>query len=251
VYEWFLNSHTSLAIVAVAAWVHTPSGGASKLFLRIGSGLWASAAAVHWLLVLFRNVVPRRPFARAIATQAGITEDSNALRFDITVPRPWQVRAGQSIFLSIPKLGVFTGLRGHPFMISWWDRDQRGGGLVLSLLVEPRAGFTAELSRLVHNKLNKEGLGEVAHAEEGLLAFIDGPYGAPHGFGQYGTVVMIASGIGIAGHMPYIKDLITGNLNCEVRTQRVVLVWQTEGESEYRRSPAVQNADQLKARKHG
>lgn len=179
--------------------------------------------------------MPRRPLARAIATQAGITEDSNALRIDIAVPRPWKVRAGQSIFLSIPRLGVFTGLRGHPFMISWWDRDRRDGGLVLSLLVEPRAGFTGELSRLVHDKLNRGALGEPTDAAEGLpglLAFIDGPYGAPHGFGRYGTVIMIASGIGIAGHMPYIKDLITGNLNCEVRTQRLVLVWQAEGESE-------------------
>jgi predicted ferric reductase len=61
-----------------------------------------------------------KPFARAIARLVGFTEDSNALRVDIVVPRPWQVRAGQSIFLSIPELGVFSGLRGHPFMISWW-----------------------------------------------------------------------------------------------------------------------------------
>lgn len=63
--------------------------------------------------------------------------------------------------------------------------------------------------------------------------FIDGPYGAPHGFGEYGTVVMIASGVGIAGHMPYIKDLITGHLNWEVRTQRVLLVWQMKRKNEY------------------
>ena len=70
------------------------------------------------------------------------------------------------------------------------------------------------------------------YAVKGLLAFIDGPYGAPHGFGAYGTVVMIASGIGYAGHMPYIKDLIIGNLNCEVRTQRVLFIWQMEKKRE-------------------
>jgi predicted ferric reductase len=99
-----------------------------------------------------------KPFARAIARLVGFTEDSNAPRVDIVVPRPWQVRAGQSIFLSIPELGVFSGLRGHPFMISWWTRNKRG--LNLSLLVEPRAGFTSELSRLAHKRLNQEGLAE-------------------------------------------------------------------------------------------
>ena len=51
--------------------------------------------------------------------------------------------------------------------------------------------FTAELDR---------------HTNKNLLAFIDGPYGVRHDFGEYGTVVMFASGIGIAGHIPYIKD---------------------------------------------
>ena len=236
-YEWFLNSHTLLTIVALAAaWVHIPPEQPAGLFLQIGIGLWAVATAAHWLLFAFRNVALRRPFARATVTLVGVTEETNALQVDLVVPRPWQVRAGQSIFLSIPKLGVFTGLRGHPFIISWWQRDE--GGLKLSLLVETRAGFTTELSRLAHIRLNREGKGLEGkkYDARGLLAFVDGPYGAPHDFGEYGTVVMIASGLGIAGHMPYIKDLIKGNLYCTVRTRRVFLIWQMEKQCKYRGS---------------
>ncbi|KAH6662697.1 hypothetical protein B0J14DRAFT_570854 [Halenospora varia] len=110
---------------------------------------------------------------------------------DVTVPRPWHVKAGQFVFLSIPKLGIFTGLCGHPFMILWWERDQKG--LTITLLVKSRAGFTAELDR---------------HRNQCLRAFIDGPFGVRHDFGECGTVIMIATGIGIAGHIPYIKELV-------------------------------------------
>ena len=219
IYEWFLNSHTLLsAVVVVAAWRHVPSKTPAWLFLRIGMGLWAGATGIHWLIFAFRNLALGRPLATVVAAKFSDASDhalvgpSNVLRVDIAIPRPWwRVKAGQSIFLSIPSLGLFTGVRGHPFVISWWERDERG--LRLSVLVQSRAGFTAALSRRTHTVLR---------------AFIDGPYGAPHSFGEYGTVVMLASGIGIAGHMPYIKDLIRGYNSCEVRTRRILVVWEME-----------------------
>lgn len=224
IYEWFLNVHTLLsAVVVVAAWRHVPSKTAAGLFVRVGMGVWAVATGIHWLVFAFRNLALGRSLATAVATKLSNTDPSDhalvgpltALRVDVTVPRPWRVKAGQSIFLSIPSLGLFTGVRGHPFMISWWERDEKG--LRLSLLVQSRGGFTTALSR---------------RSDKVLRAFIDGPYRTPHDFGEYGTVVMIASGIGIAGHMPYIKDLIRGYNSCEVQTRRILLVWQIEDERE-------------------
>jgi predicted ferric reductase len=187
----------------------------AELFLRIGIYLWTIATVVHWIPFAFRNVVFGRPFATAVAKRPSdedssnqLVNPSNVLQVDITVPRPWQVKGGQFVFLSIPKLGIFTGLRGHPFMVTWWERDLQG--LTISLLVKSRAGFTAELNR---------------HMNKPLRAFIDGPYGVRHDFGEYGTVIMLATGIGIAGHIPYIKELISGYNNCEVKTQRIRLAW--------------------------
>ena len=223
-YEWFLNSHLLLSVVAVIAiWRHVSSKKPAELFLRIGVYLWAVATAVHWVLFAFRNLAFRRQFATALVTRPSsryegdksLVDPSNVLQVDIAVPRPWQVKAGQSVFLSIPKLGIFTGLRGHPFMVTWWERDHNG--LKISLLVKPRAGFTAELSRYLNTD---------------LLAFVDGPYGTDHNFGEYGTVVMFATGIGIAGHLPYIKELISGYNNCAVKTRRIRLVWQIKEQCE-------------------
>jgi len=218
-YEWFLNSHLILSIVVlIVIWRHVSSKKPAELFLRIGIYQWTIATAVHWIWFAFRNFAFGRPFATAVAVRPsdrGPFDPSNVLQVDITVPRPWRVEAGQFVFLSIPKFGIFTGLRGHPFMISWWERDLKG--LTISLLVKSRAGFTAELDR---------------HAGKHLLAFIDGPYGVRHDFGEYGTVVMFATGIGIAGHIPYIKDLISGYNNRTVKTQRIHVAWQIEEQCE-------------------
>ena len=83
--------------------------------------------------------------------------------------------------------------------------------------MKSRGGFTAELDR---------------HINKNLLAFIDGPYGVHHDFGEYGTVIMIATGIGIAAHIPFIKDLISGYNNCAVKTRRIKLVWEIQKQCE-------------------
>jgi predicted ferric reductase len=209
-------------VVLIAIGRHVFSKKPAEIFLQIGIYLWAGVTMLNWFWFAFRNFVIGRPFAIAVATRLsnrypsdGLpVNPSNVLQVDITVPRKWRVRAGQYIFLSIPKLGVLTGLRGHPFMITWWDLGRKG--LTISLLVKSRTGFTGELDR---------------HTNKELRAFIDGPYGIQHKFGEYGTVIMFATGIGIAGHIPYIKDLISGYNNCEVRTRRIILVWQINKES--------------------
>jgi predicted ferric reductase len=224
-YEWFLNSHLLLTVVVlVVVWRHVSSKISAELFLRIGICLWAIVSVVHWIWFAFRNVVFGRPFAKAIAKRLSnkdplnqsIIDPSNVLQVDVTVPRPWHVEAGQSVYLSIPRLGIFTGLRGHPFIVTWWERDQHG--LTISLLVKVRVGFTAELDR---------------HTNKELGAFIDGPYGIRHGFGEYGTVIMFATGIGIAGHIPYIKELISGYNNCVVKTRRIRLIWEIKEQCEW------------------
>ncbi|KAG4412489.1 hypothetical protein IFR04_014383 [Cadophora malorum] len=223
-YEWFLNLHLFLTVTAlIAIGRHVFSKKPAEIFLQIGICFWVGMTTLHWLLFAFRNFAIGRPFAKAVATRLSIpypsdrslTGPSNVLQVDITVPRKWKVRAGQYVFVSIPKLGILVGLRGHPFMISWWDWSQKG--LTISLLVKSRTGFTGQLDRYTNTE---------------LLAFIDGPYGIQHKFGEYGTVIMFATGIGIAGHIPYIKDLISGYNNCQVRTRRILLVWQINNESQ-------------------
>jgi predicted ferric reductase len=209
-YEWFLRSHFLLSVVAlVAIWRHIASKNTvGNIFLQIGVYLWAAMAILHWAYFGFRNLALGVPFATA-----RVTKLENALRVAITVPRPWNVKAGQYIFLSVPDAGNFSGFQSHPFKIAWWERSV--DGLTISLLVKPRHGFTKNLSE---------------RGNRTYLAFVDGPYGVEHDFGEYGTVLMFATGIGIAAQMPFIEELIRGYNSCEVRTRRIVLVWQMDYE---------------------
>ena len=79
----------------------------------------------------------------------------------------------------------------------------------LSVLVQSRAGFTVALSQHMYTVLH---------------TFIDRPYSALYSFREYGTVIMLASGIGIAGHMLYIKDLIRGYNSYKVQTCCILVV---------------------------
>lgn len=219
-YESFLNSHLVLAVATlVAIWCHIPEKKAVTMFLQFGICLWVAMSMVHWCLFVFRNFVFSRSFATAVVkplSNQGVTSEldpEQVMQVDIAIPRPWRVRAGQHIFLSIPKLGILRGLRGHPFVITWWDRDITG--LTVTLLIKSRTGFTRELRR---------------HVDKPLRVFVDGPFGTRHNFGDYGTVVMVATGIGIAGHIPYLKELISGYNSCEVKTRRILLIWKTQRE---------------------
>ena len=136
------------------------------------------------------------------------------LRVHITVSRQQMIRAGQYIIVSIPKLGVLTGSTRTPFMISWWNQSLKGS--TISLLVESRTGFNRQLDR----HINKE-----------LLAFLDRIYGIKNNFGNQRTILIFMTGICIAGYIPYIKNLINGYNNCQVRTRRILLVWQINKES--------------------
>lgn len=49
--------------------------------------------------------------------------------------------------------------------------------------------------------------------------------GKVDGLGSYGTVVLVAGGIGITHPVPFLRDLVEGYANGTIATRRVVLVW--------------------------
>lgn len=109
----------------------------------------------------------------------------------------------------------------------------------VELLVEPRDGFTHRLHRYADTCSN-----ETKH-----LVLYSGPHGAPTSMKEYGTVLMIATGFGIAAILPHLKELVDGNKRCEVVTRRIHLVWQlkTKGRmnSPARRESLMMLGDEL------
>ncbi|KAK5131626.1 hypothetical protein LTR04_004905 [Oleoguttula sp. CCFEE 6159] len=103
-------------------------------------------------------------------------------------------------------------------MVTWWDEDSKGNVISISLLVKLQEGLTEKLLRR-------------RSPDAWFVTAIDGPYGSVKELGDYGSVVMVASGIGIASQIPFIKELLKGCKNHTVRTRRIFLVWQLDKES--------------------
>ena len=60
------------------------------------------------------------------------------------------------------------------------------------------------------------------------VAFVSGPHGSTAPAGEYGKVVMVASGFGIVAQLPLLKELIQVFNHAEVRTRDIHLVWQLQ-----------------------
>jgi NAD(P)H-flavin reductase len=129
-----------------------------------------------------------------------------------------KIEAGQYICLwlpiSSPGFWNFWGIfQSHPFVIiSWSEREQSS----LELLIEPRGGMTRKLLNCSED--HKGGLN--------CLALFTGPHGISVPVEEYETVVLVASGFGIAAQLPYLKRLIHGYNACKSLTRRIHMVWQ-------------------------
>jgi hypothetical protein len=114
--------------------------------------------------------------------------------------------------LWIPAAGFCSILQSYLYtVVSWLAGKQKR----LDFLIELRKGSTRKLFEL--SKTNKELRSEDDVNEyintDGLkpyLALISGLYGLSVPVGDYETVVMIASGFGIASQLLYLRQLIEG-----------------------------------------
>ena len=89
-----------------------------------------------------------------------------------------------------------------------WQND------AVHLLIEAQNGFT--------NKLYQAGINE----DHEFLTLFSGPHGTAVSMGNFGTVLMFATDIGIAAQLPYLRSLIDNYNQCRIRARRILLVWQ-------------------------
>ena len=122
--------------------------------------------------------------------------------------------AGQYINVWIPSVSFWSFLQSHPFVVTNWADGKQD---TLELFIQPRRGLTREL--FSHGTLNER-------VSVPRLALFSGPHGTSVPVGEYETVVMVATGFGIAAQLPYLRKLIHGYNTYNARTRRVHLVWQ-------------------------
>ena len=147
-----------------------------------------------------------------------IDKDRSTIRVIINVSRTWNFRPGRYVYLSIPRLSHYYFFQSHPFMASWWEDDEDNH--CIALLVQVRSGFTKDL--LFHATTNQSE----------LLALVEGPYGQEIPLHEYGTALLFATGIGIAGQLPYVRHILEEYRRGKAKTQKVVLFWELESGGE-------------------
>lgn len=178
-------------------------------------------------ILIWRNCGKRRTTATVEALPGSVA------RVDVDVSRAWNFRPGQYMYLYMPCLGLWTS---HPFTVAWSSAgtdtlnvtEKRsssdsiatllGGSetTTMSVLIKGQDGFTKKL------------LDKVEDSPEGRIkvtALAEGPFGGIHSLASYGTLLLVAGGIGITHPMSYLHEVVTNFASRKTATRKVHLVW--------------------------
>ena len=215
-YEFFASLHFLSAIFLLyALWRHISiDSNFLYIYLAIATSIFTVTTIYRYLRIAFRNARWGRLSAKATVSQI-----NDVIRLRIRVPRPWKVSAGDYIYIWMPGVSFWSLWQAHPFMIVWWDQDVDSKSIFVHLLIKPKARFTRKLSR------------HIGCAD--LRAWIDGPYGQPQSYNEYGNILMFASDIGIAAQVPCLKELLRQHRDYEACTRKINIIWQLNKESKW------------------
>ncbi|KAJ5887788.1 Riboflavin synthase-like beta-barrel [Penicillium taxi] len=223
-YEFFLHCHIALAIMSfVALWYHLKNLTQQRVLLGTLI-LWGLDRAGRLGILIWRNF-SKRPTTATVEALPG-----SVARVDVEVARAWNFRPGQYMYLYIPCLGLWTS---HPFTVAWTSNGESfnekqsssdsfasliGGSqkTTMSVLIKGQDGFTKKLLRKVEE--SPEGRIKV-------LALAEGPFGGIHSLASYGSLLLIAGGIGITHPISYLHEVVSNFASRKTAIRKVHLVW--------------------------
>lgn len=206
-YEIALRTHQLLAVGFVySIWRHIPpSGHFPRLYLYIGGGLFLTTCTVLLILSLHRNGLG--------LSRARISYELGTIKVRLHLRKPLRVKAGQYINLWVPSAGLWSFTQTHPFTVTSWSNEPQSH---LDLFIERGRGFTKDLFDLSE------------YGPTTSIVLFSGPHGKKLPIQRYENIIMMASGFGIAAHLPYLKNLIHNHHSHKLPIRRVHLIWQMD-----------------------
>jgi hypothetical protein len=208
-YEIFIRTHQALAVLtAYSVWRHIVAEPLlPRIYLYIFAGIFLSTFLLQCGFGIWRNKAIGHNYPRA-----SISHVNDIVKIRLTLSQSLKVKEGQHIGLWLP-VTFWSFWQIHPFVVASWSEGEQSA---LDLFIEPRQGFTKKL--LKYSKSDGPP----------CLALFSGPHGTSAPVAEYETVLMVASGFGIAAQLPYLRKLIYGYNACKTRTRRIHLVWQLD-----------------------
>ncbi|KAL8921386.1 MAG: hypothetical protein Q9172_004038 [Xanthocarpia lactea] len=225
-YETFLHTHQFLAIVALGAVAghiqihHLPQ----KPIIYTIVGIWASERFLRIVRLAYYNVS-----FRGLSKMHVEALDGGACRVTFDVRRPFVTPPGRHIYAYIPSISLWMS---HPFSVAIathfptpsvfgntgnCSEDMSKVPIhSVSCIIAARTGMTGKL----YNRARTSPNGVYT-----CRAFIEGPYGSAELLDSYGTVLLIAGGVGITNQLSHMHHLIQGWAAGTNATQRLVLLW--------------------------
>ncbi|KAI4190525.1 MAG: hypothetical protein LQ346_004901, partial [Caloplaca aetnensis] len=236
-YETFLHTHQFLAIVALGAvaghiQIHNLP---QKPIIYTIIGIWASERILRILRLIYYNVS-----FRGLSKVHVEALDGGACRVTFDVRRPFVTPPGRHIYAYIPSVSLWMS---HPFSVaiasnnefpceftpthspapSVFGKTRNCSGEMskvpihsVSCIMATRTGMTRKLYDRA-----KSSPGGVYTCR----AFIEGPYGSAESLDSYGTVLLLAGGVGITNQLSHMHHLIQGWAAGTNATQKLVLIW--------------------------
>jgi NAD(P)H-flavin reductase len=151
-------------------------------------------------------------------TTARVAQLDGAAEVIVDLPRGRKVGPGQYFYLLTPAAGFWSFCQRHPYSIAWWSEDEKGRAATVSLLVKAQHGLSRHLV--------------TANPGESFIVALDGPYGRSVDTSKYGTLVLFATGIGIATQLSVLKRAFRDYELGNNILRRISIIWQMDSESE-------------------
>jgi hypothetical protein len=241
-YEFFLRTHQVFAVSgSFLLWWHLKNSQITTIYLLLGAGiLCLTTTLLETAISLFRSISLRGLSARVEV----VAFDEDFVTLNIMPSKLWTVAAGQYLNLTIPRAGFWFAFESHPFMVVSWTE------VSLVLLIEIRTGFTQRLRMIAQSRVGN------ADKRNSILTrymqapahfypvYFSGPHGRTKDVDDYGTVLLVASDMGIAAQLPYLAQLIRNYNTGASRARRVHLIWELSHWSK-QHPGAIEIADRL------
>ncbi|KAL4933044.1 ferric reductase family protein [Aspergillus undulatus] len=226
-YESFLHLHIALAIMSfVGLWYHLR--GLTQQWVLLGAiVLWAVERIARLASLVWHNwgSVPTTTQVEFLA--------GNVVRAEVALARTMEFKAGRYMYLYIPALSLWTS---HPFSVAWTstkgisvaDSGRTNSSDSVNSLIKTRTQTTVSFLIKKRDGLTRKLLEKASQSDNNQFKatiWAEGPFGGLDTFNSYGTVVLIAGGVGITHPMSYMHQFLEELSNRKTAVRRVVLVW--------------------------
>ena len=113
------------------------------------------------------------------------------------------------IYITVPGTSFWSIFQSHPFIITWWQNDDKGRAITILVLIKKRVGFTCSL---------------LEHLRKHFISWLDNPYGIVVNLSGYNQILMVAFSARIVAQISYICKL----LNAREQLGLIFIIWEID-----------------------